>query len=112
MAEITGLEAVNQALQEELARDPDVFIAGIDVGEKGDGFGTTRGLLAKFGPERVIDTPIAENGILGLAIGAAAQGLRPVVSIMFMDFIGVCFDQIMNQMAKMRYMFGGKITLP
>jgi pyruvate dehydrogenase E1 component beta subunit len=112
VAEITGLEAVNQALAEELARDPDVFVAGIDVGEKGDVFGTTMGLLAKFGPARVIDTPIAENGILGLAIGAAAQGLRPVVSVMFMDFIGVCFDQILNQMAKMRYMFGGKITLP
>ena len=112
MAEITGVAAVNQALEEELRRDPDVFITGIDVGAKGDVFGTTLGLWEKFGSERIIDTPIAENGILGVAIGAAAQGLRPVASLMFMDFIGVCFDQIMNQMAKMRYMFGGKITLP
>ncbi len=112
MAEITGLEAVNQALSEEMARDPDVFMAGIDVGEKGDVFGTTQGLLAKYGADRVLDTPIAESGILGLAIGGAARGLRPVVTIMFMDFIGVCFDQILNQMAKMRYMFGGKVTLP
>lgn len=112
MAEITGLAAVNAALEEELLRDPDVFITGIDVGKKGSVFGTTLGLYDKFGSERIIDTPIAENGILGVAIGAAAQGLRPVADLMFMDFIGVCFDQIMNQMGKMRYMFGGKITLP
>jgi acetoin:2,6-dichlorophenolindophenol oxidoreductase subunit beta len=75
-------------------------------------FGTARGLLAEFGPERVVDTPISEQGIIGLAVGAAATGMRPVVEIMFMDFIGVAMDQILNQLAKMKYMFGGKARLP
>lgn len=112
MAQITYLEAINQALHEEMARDPDVFMAGIDIAERGDVFGATQGLYSKYGAARVMDTPIAESGIIGLAIGAAARGLRPVVTIMFMDFIGVCFDQILNQMAKMKYMFGGKARLP
>ena len=112
MSEITYLEALNQALHEELERDPDVFLAGIDIAERGDVFGTTRGIFGKYGYDRIIDTPIAETGIIGLGLGAAARGLRPVVTIMFMDFIGVCFDQILNQMAKMKYMFGGKVKLP
>jgi len=112
MPEITYLEAINQALHEEMARDPAVFMAGIDIAERGDVFGATQGIYSKYGQERIMDTPIAESGIIGLAIGAAARGLRPVVTIMFMDFIGVCFDQILNQMAKMKYMFGGKATLP
>ena len=112
MPEITYLEAINQALHEEMARDPAVFMAGIDIAERGDVFGATQGIYSKYGHERIMDTPIAESGIIGLAIGAAARGLRPVVTIMFMDFIGVCFDQILNQMAKMKYMFGGKATLP
>jgi len=112
MPEITYLEAINQALHEEMARDPDVFMAGIDVAERGDVFGATQGIYSKYGKERIMDTPIAENGIIGLAIGAAARGLRPVVTIMFMDFIGVCFDQVLNQMAKMKYMYGGKVKLP
>ena len=112
MPEITYLEAINQALHEEMARDPNVFMAGIDIAERGDVFGATQGLYSKYGEARIMDTPIAESGIIGLAIGAAARGLRPVVTIMFMDFIGVCFDQILNQMAKMKYMFGGKATLP
>ena len=112
MPEITYLEAINQALHEEMARDPNVFMAGIDIAERGDVFGATQGIYSKYGQERIMDTPIAESGIIGLAIGAAARGLRPVVTIMFMDFIGVCFDQILNQMAKMKYMFGGKATLP
>lgn len=106
------LEAINQALHEEMARDPNVFMAGIDIAERGDVFGATQGIYTKYGKERIMDTPIAESGIVGLAIGAAARGLRPVVTIMFMDFIGVCFDQILNQMAKMKYMYGGKVTLP
>jgi pyruvate dehydrogenase E1 component beta subunit len=110
--EITYLEALNQALHEEMARDPDVFMAGIDIAERGDVFGATQGIYSKYGNERILDTPIAESGIIGLAIGSAARGLRPVVTIMFMDFIGVCFDQILNQMAKMKYMFGGKVKLP
>jgi pyruvate dehydrogenase E1 component beta subunit len=95
-----------------MERDPDVFMAGIDIAERGDVFGTTRGIFTKYGYDRIIDTPIAETGIIGLGLGAAARGLRPVVTIMFMDFIGVCFDQILNQMAKMKYMFGGKVKLP
>jgi pyruvate dehydrogenase E1 component beta subunit len=112
MAQISYLEALNQALHEEMERDPDVFMAGIDIAERGDVFGTTRGIYSKYGYDRIVDTPIAETGIIGLGLGAAARGLRPVVTIMFMDFIGVCFDQILNQMAKMKYMFGGKVKLP
>ena len=112
MPEISYLEAINQALHEEMARDPDVFMAGIDIAQRGDVFGATQGIYTKYGNERIMDTPIAESGIMGLAIGAAARGLRPVVTVMFMDFIGVCFDQILNQMAKMKYMYGGKVTLP
>jgi len=112
MTEMTFLQAVNQALHEEMERDPDVFMAGEDIGVPGDVFGTTQGIYARFGPDRILDTPISEAAIIGLAVGAAAQGLRPVVTIMFMDFIGVCFDQIINQMAKMKYMFGGKVRLP
>jgi pyruvate/2-oxoglutarate/acetoin dehydrogenase E1 component len=110
--EITYLQAVNETLHQEMERDPNVFVAGIDLAARGDVFGTTRGILSKFGSERILDTPISENAIAGLAIGAALQGLRPVVSVMFIDFIGVCFDQILNQMAKNKYMFGGKARLP
>jgi acetoin:2,6-dichlorophenolindophenol oxidoreductase subunit beta len=112
MPEIGYLEAINQALHEEMERDKNVFMAGIDIAERGDVFGATQGLYSKYGKSRIMDTPIAENGIIGLAIGSAARGLRPVVTIMFMDFIGVCFDQILNQMAKMKYMYGGKVKLP
>ncbi len=112
MPEIGYLEAINQALHEEMERDTNVFMAGIDIAERGDVFGATQGLYSKYGKSRIMDTPIAENGIIGLAIGSAARGLRPVVTIMFMDFIGVCFDQILNQMAKMKYMYGGKVKLP
>jgi acetoin:2,6-dichlorophenolindophenol oxidoreductase subunit beta len=112
MPEIGYLEAINQALHEEMERDPNVFMAGIDIAERGDVFGATQGIYSKYGHARIMDTPIAESGIIGLAIGSAARGLRPVVTIMFMDFIGVCFDQILNQMAKMKYMFGGKVKLP
>lgn len=112
MPEITYLEAINQALHQEMARDPSVFMAGIDIAERGDVFGASQGIYSKYGNERILDTPIAESGIAGLAIGAAARGLRPVVTIMFIDFIGVAMDQILNQMAKMKYMFGGKAVLP
>ncbi len=109
---ITYREAINEALKEEMRRDDSVFVAGIDLAERGDVFGVTAGILSEFGPRRILDTPISENAIAGLATGAASQGLRPVVSMMFIDFIGVAFDGIMNQMAKMKYMFGGKATLP
>lgn len=104
--------AIPEAIAACMREDPAVFVAGEDIALYGGVFGTTRGLLKEFGPERVVDTPISEIGIIGLAVGAAATGLRPVVEIMFMDFLGCCMDQVANQMAKMRYMFGGKATLP
>ncbi|GAB4325620.1 MAG: alpha-ketoacid dehydrogenase subunit beta [Dehalococcoidia bacterium] len=110
--EIPYVSAINEALRQVMREDPDVFLAGEDVGLYGGVFGTSRGLLDEFGPARVIDTPISESGIVGMAVGAAATGLRPVIEIMFMDFVGVCMDQIVNQAAKMKYMFGGKARLP
>jgi pyruvate/2-oxoglutarate/acetoin dehydrogenase E1 component len=104
--------AIKNAMELEMDRDPTVFQIGEDIGLTGGAFGTTAGLYAKFGPKRVIDTPISESGFVGAAAGAAALGLRPVVSLMFIDFIGVCLDQILNQAAKMRYMFGGKAKIP
>lgn len=105
-------KAINNALKEEMQKDPTVFIAGEDVANAGGSFGITRGLLDEFGPGRVIDTPISESAIVGMAVGASSTGLRPVIEIMFMDFIAVCFDPIINQAAKMRYMSGGQMTLP
>jgi pyruvate dehydrogenase E1 component beta subunit len=110
--ELSYRRAINEALAQELDREPRAFIAGVDYGRRGDVFGQTQGLRDRFGPERVLDTPISENAVLGLATGSAATGLRPVVGLMFIDFIGVCFDQILNQMSKMKYMFGGKAQLP
>lgn len=112
MRQMIYLQAIGEALRQEMERDETVFVAGEDVGEHVAYFGATRGLYQQFGPRRVVDTPISETAILGLAVGAAACGLRPVVEIMFMDFLGVCLDQALNQMAKMRYMFGGKARLP
>lgn len=105
-------KAINDALREEMQKDSTVFIAGEDIGNAGGSFGITRGLINEFGPARVIDTPISESAIVGMAVGASSTGMRPVVEIMFMDFIAVCFDQIINQAAKMRYMSGGQMTLP
>ena len=109
---ITFAEALNEALDQEMARDPRVFVMGEDVGVYGGIYGVTKGLYEKYGPERVRDTPIAESGFIGAALGAALMGYRPVVELMFIDFLGVCFDQIYNQMAKSRYMFGGKASRP
>ncbi|MFN3704933.1 MAG: alpha-ketoacid dehydrogenase subunit beta [Thermoflexales bacterium] len=100
--------AIRQALEEEMRRDPSVFVLGEDVGVMGGVFGVTEGLLAHFGAQRVLDTPISENGIVGAALGAAMMGMRPVVEIMFGDFLGCAGDQIINQVAKARYMSGGK----
>jgi len=105
-------QAFNETLRDLLASDPDVFIAGEDVGRYGGVFQSFAGLNAEFGDERVVDTPIAEQAIVGLGIGAAAVGLRPIVDLMFMDFVMVAMDQIANQAAKMKYMFGGKAKLP
>ena len=112
MRTISLSDAVNEALRQEMKRDPNVFLAGEDIGVWGGCFYVTNGLYEEFGPERVIDTPITESAIVGLATGSAATGLRPVVELMLVDFTLVCFDQIANQAAKMRYMFGGKIKLP
>jgi pyruvate dehydrogenase E1 component beta subunit len=115
-------QAVNEALAQEMRRDHRVIVMGEDVagglgapGEDdawGGPMGVTKGLVGEFGRERVLDTPITESGFIGAAIGAAATGLRPVADLMFVDFMGVCFDQIFNQAAKFRYMFGGKAVTP
>ena len=112
MPEMRYLEALRDALRLEMERDPDVYIIGEDVGTYGNVFGVTKGLIDQFGPDRVRDTPITESAIVGTAVGSAACGLRPVAELMYIDFIGVALDQLYNQAAKMRYMFGGKITIP
>lgn len=122
MARKSFREAINEALRLEMRRDPRVIIMGEDVaggmgaaGEQdawGGVLGVTKGLISEFGPERVRDTPISESAFIGAAVGAAATGLRPVAELMFIDFAGVCLDQILNQAAKLRYMFGGKATVP
>lgn len=112
MKETRYIRAITEALNEEMARDEDVFVIGEDVGAPGGAFSATKGLLETYGERRVKDTPICESAIVGVAIGAAIRGLRPVVEIMFADFLAVCMDQIVNQLAKMRYMFGGMYKLP
>jgi pyruvate dehydrogenase E1 component beta subunit len=112
MRTLTYSEAINEALREEMARDPSVFIIGEDVGTMGGVFGVTEGLLKQFGEERVMDTPISEAGIIGAALGAAMMGMRPVAEIMFGDFLGCAGDQLINQVAKARYMSGGKARVP
>ena len=104
--------AINEAIREEMERDEKVFLIGEDVGNSGGAFGASRGLYEQFGPERIVETPISEAGIMGLAGGAAACGLRPIVEIMFMDFMTVCMDGVVNQIAKLRYMFGNQYTVP
>jgi pyruvate dehydrogenase E1 component beta subunit len=122
--QLTLSQAINEAIRAEMRRDPTVVVLGEDVaGAAGrahlglvDAWGgplrATRGLITEFGPERVIDTPIAEMGFVGAAVGAAMTGLRPIVEVMFVDLIGVCYDQIANQAAKMHYMMGGNVRLP
>ena len=112
MTELTYREAVNRALAEELARDELVVLFGEDVGAAGGVFQATAGLFERFGERRVRDTPIAEQAIVGCALGAAVAGLRPVAEVMFADFAGVCHDQIVNQLAKYRYMSGGQAAVP
>lgn len=105
-------EALNDAMREEMYRDDKIIIMGCDIAIRGNPFGITRGLLKEFGPKRIIDTPISESGFTGAGIGAAATGLRPIVEILYSDWITLAMDQIVNMAAKMRYMFGGKINIP
>ncbi|WP_419787140.1 alpha-ketoacid dehydrogenase subunit beta [Pseudodesulfovibrio sp.] len=112
MSEKSYLQALNEALRQEMERDENVFILGEDVGQFGGCFGVTQGLFDQFGEDRVKDTPITESVIVGAAAGSAVAGLRPVAELMFVDFIGVSMDQLFNQAAKMRFMFGGKATVP
>src|SRR6058998_4383025 len=110
--EITFGQAVREALAEEMRRDPTVFIIGEDVAEAGTPFKVLAGLVEEFGPDRVLDSPISEAGITGLGLGAAMTGMRPVVDIMFGDFLTLVMDQVANQAAKTHYMSGGKLTVP
>src|SRR5437773_477193 len=110
--ELTLSQAVNEALREELRRDPAVYVIGEDVAEAGTPFKVLSGLVEEFGTERVIDSPISEPGITGLALGAAMTGMRPVVDIMFGDFLTLIMDQVVNQAAKIHYMSGGSLKAP
>jgi len=112
MQELTYRDALKSALQEEMRRDPTVFVMGEDVGKFGGIFGVTAGLMEEFGEQRVRDTPITEAGIAGAAVGAAMVGTRPVAEIMFIDFMTIAMDQVVNQAAKMHYMSGGKLKVP
>ena len=112
MPEISYLEAIRQALWQEMKRDERVFLLGEDIGRYGGAFGLTFGMLDEFGPERVRETPISEAAIVATAIGAALLDMRPVAELMFMDFVLLALDQIANQAAKMRFMFGGRTTVP
>src|ERR1700755_783962 len=110
--ELTLAEAVKEAIAEEMRRDPRVFILGEDIAEAGHPFKVLTGLVEEFGPKHVLYTPIAEAGFTGIAVGAAMTGMRPVIDIMFGDFIGLTMDQMVNQAAKVHYMSGGKWKVP
>src|SRR5216117_514461 len=110
--ELTYLEAIREALAEEMRRDPKVFVLGEDVGEYGGAFGVTQGLFQEFGESRVVDTPISESAIVGISIGASLRGYRPVAEMQFADFIACAFDQIVNQAATLRYRYGGRSKVP
>src|SRR3989304_3528901 len=109
---LTTSKAIAEAIAQELERDENVFVMGEDIGAYGGIFGSTEGLLKKFGPERVMDTPISEMGFIGAGVGAATEGMRPVVELMFADFFGAGMDQIYNHMAKIHYMSGGNTKVP
>jgi 2-oxoisovalerate dehydrogenase E1 component beta subunit len=112
MRELSYLEAIREALAEEMRRDPKVFVLGEDVGAYGGAFGATQGLYDEFGESRVIDTPISESAIVGVSIGASLRGYRPVAEMQFADFISCGFDQIVNQAATLRYRYGGRASVP
>ncbi len=110
--DLTVAAAISEGIAQEMERDESVFVMGEDVGKYGGIFGATSGLLDKYGPERIMDTPISETAFIGAATGAAAEGMRPIVELMFVDFFGVCMDQIYNHMAKNIFMSGGHLKLP
>jgi len=112
MRELTYAQALREAMTLEMRRDEDVFLMGEDIGVYGGAFGVTAGMLEEFGPERVRETPISEAAIVGAAAGAAVTGMRPIAEIMFSDFLTIAMDQLVNQAAKMRYMFGGTAKVP
>lgn len=105
-------KAINEALDEEMERDPNVLLIGEDIGVYGGAFGVTRGLSEKYGRARIWETPISENSFVGMAVGAAMMGLKPVVEIMFMDFIALALDQVLNSAGKLHYMYNGQVTVP
>ncbi len=109
---LTTSKAIAEAIGQEIERDERVFVMGEDIGVYGGIFGATEGLLAKYGPEKIMDTPISETGFIGAAVGAAVSGMRPIAELMFVDFFGVCMDQIYNHMAKIHYESGGALTVP
>jgi pyruvate dehydrogenase E1 component beta subunit len=112
MRKTTYIQAINEAMRDEMRRDESVFLIGEDIGHYGGLFRVTRNMMEEFGERRVIDTPISEQGFMGMAVGAAMVGLRPIVELMYMDFFLVCADQIFNQAAKMHYMTGGLVNVP
>lgn len=112
MSTVTYRAAISEAIGDAMEADQDVFLLGEDVGAAGGAFKATEGLFERFGPRRILDTPISEQAIVGTAIGAAAMGLKPIAEIMFADFAAVCFDQIVNELAKYRYMTAGQVSMP
>lgn len=110
--QITYRDALREAMYEEMRRDENVFLMGEDIGKYGGAFGVSMGMLEEFGSERVRQTPISEAAFVGAGVGAAVTGMRPIVELMYSDFATVCYDQIVNQAAKMHYMFGGKVNVP
>ena len=112
MRQITYRDAVREAMCEEMRRDENVIFMGEDIGAYCGAFGVSKGMIDEFGPERVIETPISETAFMGAGVGAAVTGMRPIVELMFSDFMAVCYDQIINQAAKMHFMFAGKVNVP
>lgn len=112
MPKLAYRDALKQALVDSMREDPDIFVIGEEVGRYGGAYGVTKGLIEEFGSERLLDTPISEPAIVGTAVGAAMAGMRPVAELMYVDFIGMTMDQLCNQAAKIRYMFGGQIGVP
>ena len=112
METLTYRDALRRALEEAMTEDEDIVVIGEEVGRYGGAYGVTKDLIKRFGPERMIDTPISEAAVVGMAVGAAMTGLRPVAELMYVDFLGLTMDQLANQAAKIRYMFGGQIGVP